>query len=445
MRLPNLLVTKTGRLVTFFALYLTEGIPNGFTATAVATQMRRQGLGPAEIGAFVGSLYLPWAFKWMMGPFVDVLSSDRFGRRRAWIIVMQGLLVLSLMAAMPVNFTTEVKLFTFIIFLHNCFGATQDVAIDALACSVLSEKERGLANGMMFGGAYLGQAIGGAGVLFLIPYTGLPATFVLVSAVILSVTMFIVLPMQEPRFARRAHRPGHPLAAAGHEIVTFGKDAYRAFVGSRAAWVGVIFGLLPCGAYGLNLALQSTLAVELGMDDNQVAQLALASTVLTAFCCVGGGWLSDRFGRRKMLGLYIVGTLLPGLVLAWFMAQHGWDLPVNAILPGHPAPTPALVTAFWAACLAFAVFHGFMYGTRTALFMDITTPAVAATQFTAYMAMFNLVISYSASWQGLAIERWGFPKTLVLDSAFGLLCLAFLPLLTPRTADPPVPADPVAE
>ena len=70
-----------GRLAAFFFLYLTEGIPLGFTATAIATQMRRQGLGPAEIGAFVGSLYLPWAFKWAFGPFVDVLSSDRCGRR----------------------------------------------------------------------------------------------------------------------------------------------------------------------------------------------------------------------------------------------------------------------------------------------------------------------------------------------------------------------------
>ena len=67
--LPDLLATKNGRLATFFLLYVTEGIPLGFTATAIATQMRRGGLGPAEIGAFVGSLYLPWAFKWIAGPF----------------------------------------------------------------------------------------------------------------------------------------------------------------------------------------------------------------------------------------------------------------------------------------------------------------------------------------------------------------------------------------
>ena len=74
MRLPNLLATRRGRLAAFFPLYITEGIPLGFAATAVATQMRRQGVGPAEIGAFVGSFYLPWAFKWAAGPFVDMFS-----------------------------------------------------------------------------------------------------------------------------------------------------------------------------------------------------------------------------------------------------------------------------------------------------------------------------------------------------------------------------------
>src|SRR5437867_190592 len=121
MKLPDLLSTKRGRLAAFFFLYMTEGIPLGFTATAVATQMRRQGLGVAEIGAFVGSLYLPWAFKWAYGPFVDVLSSERLGRRRMWIVLAQIMMILTLMAALPVNFTTEVKLFTFLILLHNVF------------------------------------------------------------------------------------------------------------------------------------------------------------------------------------------------------------------------------------------------------------------------------------------------------------------------------------
>src|SRR2546426_12517064 len=142
MRLPDLRPSRRGRLAAFFLLYLTEGIPAGFTATAVATQMRRQGLQPAAIGAFIGALYVPWAIKWAFGPFVDVLSSDRWGRRRMWILIAQVMMVATLMAALPVNFSSELKLFTWIILLHNVFGATQDVAIDALACGVLKEDER---------------------------------------------------------------------------------------------------------------------------------------------------------------------------------------------------------------------------------------------------------------------------------------------------------------
>ena len=43
----NLLATRRGRLAAFFLLYVTEGIPLGFTATAIATYMRKRGLGPA--------------------------------------------------------------------------------------------------------------------------------------------------------------------------------------------------------------------------------------------------------------------------------------------------------------------------------------------------------------------------------------------------------------
>jgi MFS family permease len=197
MRLPNLLATRRGRLFAFFSLYVTEGIPLGFAATAVATQLRRQGVGPAEIGAFVASFYLPWAFKWAFGPFVDVFRSQRFGHRRGWILITQIVMAATLLSLVAVPLPAGLGLFTMILLVHNTFGAIQDVAIDSLACNTLSEDERGLANGLMFAGAAVGQAVGGSGVLFLISITGFQFTFVAVAAAILAVTGFIVLPMKE--------------------------------------------------------------------------------------------------------------------------------------------------------------------------------------------------------------------------------------------------------
>jgi MFS family permease len=198
---------------------------------------------------------------------------------------------------------------------------------------------------------------------------------------------------------------------------------------------GVAYALLPCGAYALSLALQSNLAVELGLADVQIAVLNLWSTVIFAVACIAGGWLSDRFGRRRVLALFVSLTVVPTLWLAGTMQEAQWIMPVDVTAADRPQPAAALVAAFWIAVLVFSAFQGLFYGVHTALFMDVTTPAVAATQFTAYMALTNLAITYSAWWQGLSIERWGYPVTLALDAAFGLLSLALLPLMKPARRD----------
>jgi PAT family beta-lactamase induction signal transducer AmpG len=79
--------------------------------------------------------------------------------------------------------------------------------------------------------------------------------------------------------------------------------------------------------------------------------------------------------------------------------------------------------------MVYSVFQGLMYGTRSAIMMDVTNPRVAATQFTAYMAMMNLAIAFAASWQGVAIEAWGYPTTLLIDAIAGPLCVLLLPAM----------------
>ena len=428
MRLPNLLATRTGRLAAFFFLYVTEGVPLGFAAVAVATQLRRQDVGPAEIGAFVGSFYLPWAFKWAFGPLIDVFASDRLGRRRGWIIGTQVLMAVTLMGTVLLDLPAQLGLFTAILLVHNTFGAMQDVAIDALAVSTLAEDERGLANGLMFSGASIGQAAGGAGVLFLSAYTGFQPTFFFVAGTILAVTLFVVLPMREAPGPVRRTPPGvSPLRAAAREMSEFAVQSFRAFLDTRGAFLGVVFALLPSGAMCLGLALQSNLAVELGLNDDQVAWLNLGTSVIGAVFMVVGGALSDRWGRRRMLTLFIAMMSLPVLYLMVQLQQHGWVMPVSQKAPTRIAVPALLVTALWVATLTYSVAQGLMYGTRSAIFMDVTNPRVAATQFTAYMALLNLNIAYSATWQGIAAEALGYPKTLLIDALFGLVCLALMP------------------
>src|SRR4051812_6336697 len=255
LRLPNLLATRRGRLAAFFLLYTTEGVPLGFAAVAVATELRRRGVGPADVGAFVASFYLPWAFKWAFGPFVDVFRSQRFGHRRGWILATQIVMALTLAVLVFVPLPAGLALFTAILLVHNTFGAIQDVAIDSLAVNTLSEQERGLANGLMFAGASIGQAIGGSGVLFAMGYIGFDMSFVVVAAALAMVTLFVVLPMPEPPAPHVEPPAEGRLRKAAAEMREFAVQSFRSFLGTKGAFRGVFFALLPAGAMSLGLAL----------------------------------------------------------------------------------------------------------------------------------------------------------------------------------------------
>jgi PAT family beta-lactamase induction signal transducer AmpG len=69
---------------------------------------------------------------------------------------------------------------------------------------------------------------------------------------------------------------------------------------------------------------------------------------------------------------------------------------------------------------------------RNAIFMGMTNPAVAATQFTAFMGMANLAISIANYWQGAVAERFDYAAALYLDSLLGILVIALIPFLRGR-------------
>ncbi|MFN0126494.1 MAG: MFS transporter [Verrucomicrobiales bacterium] len=437
-----MLATRRGRLAAFFALYITEGIPLGFAATAVAFQLRKMGVGPAEIGAFVGSFYLPWAFKWAFGPLVDVFRSQRWGHRRAWIIGCQLVMAATLALLVTVDLPGGLGLFTGILLVHNTFAAMQDVAIDALACNSLREDERGLGNGLMFAGAAIGNALGGAGVLKLMPHTGFQPTFFVVALAILAVTLFIVVPMREPQQPATPANGRSGWHRVGHEMREFSVDSFRSFLATRGALAGVGFALLPAGAMALGLSLRSNLSAEFGLSSSEAGSLELWSNIISAIGMVLGGWVSDRLGRQRTLIVYLALMSLPGAWLGWRLQQHGYIMPMAPGSAGPGALKPLLTSALWMASMSYSFFLGLMYGTRSAIMMDVTNPKVAGTQFTAYMAMMNLAIAYSATWQGLSAESLGYPKTLYIDASVGLLTLLVLPWVRPPSGEeaPDAPA-----
>ena len=83
--------------------------------------------------------------------------------------------------------------------------------------------------------------------------------------------------------------------------------------------------------------------------------------------------------------------------------------------------------------MSYSFFAGLVFAASTALFMGLTNPMVAATQFTGYMALCNVVYAYSNIWQGKLAEVQGYAKTLNLDAILVLIPLLLIPFLKPSS------------
>jgi len=415
----NLLDSRNGRFLTFGWLYVSEGIPYGFTSVAMVAFMRQQGVSLALIGTFVAALFLPWAFKWAWAPVIDLVKLDRLGGRKAWIVGCTAMMIVTLMIAATVDFEAHFQLLLAMVVLTNVFCATQDVAIDSLAVSTLQADERGRGNGVMFAGQYLGIALGGGGAMFVNGTFGFEAALAGVAGLLLVNLLFVVLFVRDPYADPGVTRQPGAFRRLVGTMVSFVKEVYSSFWQSgRGPKIGVAFAVLPIGAFALAYATLGTIQVDYGLNDHQIAALSVYNTIASAIGCLAGGWLGDHFGTKKIVALAYALTAAPTLILGIQISVGG--------LQAVP------IDWFYGLIIAHGLVFGMAFGVRNAIFMGMTNPAVAATQFTAFMGMANMAISFGNYWQGIVAESMGYAVVLYLDALFAMLVILVIPFLRER-------------
>jgi len=424
LRSKNLLETTRGRFLTFGLLYISEGIPYGFTTTAMVAFMRTEGLSLTQIGAFVAALFLPWSFKWIWAPLIDLVKVRRLGGRKAWIFFCTSMMIVTLLVTAMVDFVANYQLLLMMIVLNNFFCATQDVAIDSLAVSTLKEEERGRGNGFMFGGQYLGIALGGGGAVFVFGFWGFNVALVYVSSLLFLCLLFVVFFVRDPLADGPVERrETDVLRIFLQSLSEFAKELYVSFLKSGSGpKVGLAFSILPIGTMALAYALLSTLQVDYGLAETQIAELSIYNTIMGGLGCLIGGLLGDRFGIKRMLGTSYVLTAIPTLILAVQISSVGLQaIPIQML---------------YSVIAVHGLFFGMAFGLHAAVFMGMTNPAVAATQFTAFMAMGNLAISIGNFWQGRVAENFDYAMALYIDASLVIIPLLVIPFLRNREQEP---------
>ena len=370
------------RLITLCALYMAQGLPYGFIAITVIAFLTREGATPGEISGLLVMVGLPWSFKWLWGPLIDLLGIPAMGRRRPWILLAQSIVIviLLIMGSTP-GLLDDIRTLGWCLFLLNCFVALQDVSVDALAVDLLKPEERGRVNGLMYGSNYGGLALGSAVLGIVVVKNGMEAAFFLLAACI---GLIMLLPL----FLRE--RPGDRLLGFtrrhDHHVDT--QEATDQFSLKRMAWTlinilrafctlptcaGILLAVLASISTGLFAVYAPKLMIEeLGWEFDTYT----AVTGSIAFVGLGGsilgGFLADAIGPRRLAA--VAGLCSAVLWIIFAFTRPYWDCGTSMI-------TMMIMEAALGGMFSVSLF---------ALFMGISWKLVAATQFTAYMALLNV-------------------------------------------------------
>uniref|UniRef100_A0A1A9ZLW7 Major facilitator superfamily (MFS) profile domain-containing protein n=1 Tax=Glossina pallidipes TaxID=7398 RepID=A0A1A9ZLW7_GLOPL len=124
-------------------LYILQGIPIGLIA-AVPMLLQNRGASYREQAEFSITLW-PFSLKLLWAPIVDSCYIRGFGRRKSWLVPSQYMIgIFMLFLSMHVErwlggngLEPNVPLLTLVFFLLNFLAATQDIAVDGWALTML--------------------------------------------------------------------------------------------------------------------------------------------------------------------------------------------------------------------------------------------------------------------------------------------------------------------
>jgi len=366
------------RLAFLCLLYVGQGIPHGFVTIALAAHLAAGGASAAAIGGVIAMAVLPWSFKWAWGPLVDSGLLAAFGRRRPWLILAETMMILTA-AAIALVPETDTATLGWVILLHNVFVGLQDVGVDALAVDQLEGRDRERASGMMFGSAYVGTFLGGAGLGIVTARFGL-ATAIAAMTAAQGVLLAAVLAVREHSAAAAAptHDDAAPRAALGPLAML--RALARAMLAPQPLRAAVAAFLLKVPPAVLTVLVMVELIERCGWSQERYSAVTGGAGVLLGLvAAVAAGFLAGGFGPRPTA---IVASVALGLSWIAFGLAAPWWNSTRVVFGVVAADTVCL------AATSVALFS---------IFMRVASPAVAATQFTASMAIMNLATS-TGSW-----------------------------------------------
>jgi MFS transporter, PAT family, beta-lactamase induction signal transducer AmpG len=199
-------VFQSRKMAALLSLGFASGLPYALTDDAFRAWLTSAKFDLSTIG-WLGLVSLPYSLKFLWSPFIDRFVPPFLGRRRGWILLTQGGLVLAILAIALQMFTigniapTErmaaLPTLAIAALILAFLSATQDIAIDAYRTDVLQVQEVGAGIGIWVMGYRIALLFAGFVGFNLASQFGWAWVYVLL-AVVMSLGLIATIAAPEP-------------------------------------------------------------------------------------------------------------------------------------------------------------------------------------------------------------------------------------------------------
>ncbi|MEO1201337.1 MAG: MFS transporter [Pseudomonadota bacterium] len=396
------------KILVIFFLGFSAGLPFPLVYATLTAWLNDAGLEKSTISTFawIGFAY---AFKVLWSPFVDRLPlpwlSRRFGRRRAWLLASQVLVIASLVMLSTMDPALATGAFALVTIAVAVSSATQDLALDAYRIECAGpEMQAPLAAAYQYG-YRVAILVGGAGALYVAQFVSWPVAYQTMAACML-VGVLATLWAREARLDAGEASGGKVfdggfLAWFGDAIAGPFIDFFRRY-GRFAILMLMFISVFRISDYVLGI-LANPFYLDLGFSKAQVASVAKLYGLWVALIGIGaGGWAVLKFGQSASLIAAATLIAVTNLFFA-FLAYTGPEI--------------------WALTVTIS-FDNFAQGFAGTVFIaylsSLTNVSFTATQY----ALFNFFAvffgKFIAGYSGNVQESVGWVGFFIYAAAIGV-------------------------
>jgi PAT family beta-lactamase induction signal transducer AmpG len=401
-------------------LGFSSGLPLALSGGTLLVWMREAGVDLGTIGLFalVGT---PYTVKFLWAPFTDALDvpllSRWLGRRRAWLVFSQMLLIAAIVFLGSCNPSAAPALVAFAALLVATASATQDIVVDAFRVESLPENEQAAGMAAYVAAYRIGMLASTAGALFLV--SGLQSHgfgtlgawqggYYIMGALVLIGTVAALL-ATEPERSREAE------AAHAHQnrfarVLEAAIGAFKDFMSYELALVMLAFVVLFKFTDALAGSMTAPFVIDLGFSRNEYAAIVkgvgLAATLLGGFA---GGFVARAYPLATSLWIGGILQASANVVFSW-LAMRGHDI---------TALTIAITVENFTSAIGTVIFVAYL----SALCRN---PLHTATQYALLTALAAVGRTYLSSGAGFIAESTGWAWFYVICAFAGAPSLLLL-------------------